>query len=162
MKYITAVVSFAVTFGLSVLLIGVPERSFSFQPFEIQADNETAVQISFLLQQDDDNGREMEASYRMPLASLEFSQATNQYVSQSEAIDDTQLPADFRLVWQAHIKAWRTHADFLRRNSLSNQPMSRCEFSRTYNKQNQEITRTWRNVLEVAEEYGADIPEGAR
>ena len=163
MKYITALVAFSVAFGFSVLLVGVPQRNFAFQTFRIQADTETGRQISFLLQQDEDNGRERDTNYRCASSSstVEFSKAVNQYVRHSEAIDDAHLPTDFRYVWQTHMKAWRTQADFLRQNNLSSEKILRAEFLRTYRYQNAEINRTWFDVLEVAREYGAVIPRKA-
>jgi len=46
-KYITAAFAFAVTFGFSVLLIGIPQENYATRTFAIRADNETGRQISF-------------------------------------------------------------------------------------------------------------------
>lgn len=162
-KHITAAVLFVLTFGLSVLLVGVPESDFAFQPFEFRADNETAIKISFLLQQDDDNGREMEANLQSADSSVEYAEAVNQYVGESAAMDDTNLPADFRIVWRAHMKAWRAYADVQRRSALHiNGTSGFSQNSEDATRADQEIYQTWLKVLKAARKYGAAIPDGAR
>ncbi|MGI8786773.1 MAG: hypothetical protein ACR2HG_03285 [Pyrinomonadaceae bacterium] len=158
MKHITAVVAFVITFGLCVLLLGVPENNLPTQSSRFQADNEMGQQIAFLLQEDDDNGRESGANSQLADTPFGYAEEVNQYVNHSEAIDDSNLPADFRIAWRAHLKAWRTNANFLKRSNLSNQKMTENEFYQAYNNQNREITETWLNVLNVARRYGVDVP----
>lgn len=161
MKYITAIAAFALTFGVSALLIGVPQQHYTAHTFAIRADRETARQISFLLQQDDDNGREMDINSRFADSNEDIADAVNEYVNRSEAIDDARLPADFRNVWQAHMQAWRAQADFLKQSNLSDEAIADDDFIETYRFQKSEIERTWFDVLGVAEEYGAVIPTDA-
>jgi hypothetical protein len=161
MKYITAAFAFAVTFGFSVLVIGIPQENYAIRFFAIRADNETGRQISFLLQRDDDNGREMDANFKFAPSPARFAEAVNQYVNDSEKIDDANLPLDFRNVWLEHLKAWRAQADFLKQSNLSDEKITEAEFLQTYRYQNAEIRRTWFDVLDVARDYGAVIPRNA-
>ncbi len=86
MKHITAAFTFAVTFGFSVLLVGIPQENYATRFFAIRADSETGEQISFLLQQDDDNGREMDANVKFAPSPARFAEAVNQYVNHSEKL----------------------------------------------------------------------------
>ncbi|CAN5789512.1 hypothetical protein BH24ACI1_BH24ACI1_25160 [soil metagenome] len=94
-KYITAAFAFAVTFGFSVLLIGIPQENYATRTFAIRADNETGRQISFLLQRDDDNGREMDANIKFASSPARFAEAVNQYVNHSEKLT-TKRAAGFQ------------------------------------------------------------------
>ncbi|HXH70143.1 MAG TPA: hypothetical protein VNI60_07425 [Pyrinomonadaceae bacterium] len=149
MKFITAVVVFSITFGFSTVLAGL-----------FAENNQTGQKISSLLQEDIQNGQEMEEMYRFA-SSLDYAEAVSEYVANSQAIDDTNLPADFRFAWQAHMAAWRTHANFLNRSDCMRKRMSEEEISQILIAQKYEIMTTWMNVLRIGIKYGAVIPPNA-
>lgn len=161
-KHITAAVIFAATFGASVFFVGVPQTSRrTTRTFSSYADSRTAMQISLFLQQDDDNGRLMEANIKNDPSPARYAEAVSRYVSHSEELEDVNLPPDFRYAWHEHLEAWRAQAEFLQASDLSDEAILDAEFLGTYRRQNAEIRRTWFDVLDVAEKYGAAIPEGA-
>jgi hypothetical protein len=150
MKFITAIVAFSITFGFSTVLAGL-----------LGENNETAQKISSLLKQDIANGYEMDAVYQATPSSFQFAKAVSDYVDKSQAIDDTNLPADFRIAWQAHMQAWNTHANFLSRNSCMKKKMTTEEISQITTEHKYEITTTWLDVLRIARKYDAVIPYNA-
>lgn len=150
MKFITAIVAFSIAFGFSTVLAGL-----------LGENNQTAQKISSLLERDIANGEKMDAIYSSHASPFEFARAVTEYVGNSQAIDDTDLPADFRIVWQAHMKAWRTHADFLSRSDCVKKRMSAEEISHIRTEQKYEIMTTWFDVLRMARRYDAVIPFNA-
>lgn len=160
MKFITAIVAFSVTFGFSAFtaqLLGA-NNQLNFRAAE---NNRTAQEISFFLEQDIANGEEMDEICQSTDSFSEYSVAVNQYVTASESIEDVNLPPDFRFVWQAHMNAWRRHADFLKSSSYPREIISKNQFSRTFTRQDDEIKSTWLTVLNVARKYDAVIPPNA-
>ena len=150
MKFITAIVAFSITFGFSTVLAGL-----------LGENNETAQKISSLLKQDIANGQRMDQAYHSGWSSFQFAKVVSDYVDKSQAIDDTNLPADFRVAWQAHMQAWNTHANFLSRTSCVKKKMSAEEISQTIYSQSSEIDATWLNVLRIGKRHGAVIPANA-
>lgn len=149
LKFITAVVAFSITFGFSTVLAGL------FSP-----NNQTAQKISLLLQQDIANGQAMDGTYQS-VFSIEFAEAVGEYTDNSQAIDDTNLPADFRFAWRNHMQAWRAHADFLNRGGCLRKSMSAEEISQIIIEQKYEINTTWMTVLRIARRHEAVIPYNA-
>ncbi len=168
MKFITTIGAFSLTFIFSVALVGFPKVDYF--PFADAGNNRVQQNVSSLLQQDIRNGLErdrkiyslMEAnlSPEPVYLSFEYAEVMSEYVDESVSIDDTNLPTDFQLAWQNHLLAWREHANFL------SKPKSHCkmqkfnseEFSRTFARQDEEITVTWGKVLSVAGKYGVTVP----
>ncbi|MGI8641902.1 MAG: hypothetical protein ACR2MG_18385 [Pyrinomonadaceae bacterium] len=167
MKFITTIGAFSLTFILSVALVGFPKTNYF--PFETVNNYRIQQNISSLLTQDISNGRERDRkiyslddtdfSSDSVYLSPEYAETISEYVNESSSIDDSDLPTDFQLAWQNHLRAWREHANFL------SKPKSHCkmqkfnseEFSRTFARQDEEITVTWRKVLSVAGKYGATV-----
>jgi hypothetical protein len=150
MKFITAIVAFSITFGFSTVLAGL-----------LGENNETAQKISSLLKQDIANGQRMDQAYHLGWSSSQFARVVSDYVDQSQAIDDTNLPADFTIAWQAHMQAWNTHANFLSRSSCMKKKMTAEEISQITTEHKYEITTTWLDVLRIARKYDAVIPYNA-
>lgn len=147
MKFITAVAAFSITFGFSTVLAGL-----------LGENNQTGQKISSLLERDIANGEEMEEISRFAYSPFEYTEVVTEYVDNSQAIDDTNLPADFRFAWQTHMRAWRAHANFLSRNDYIKKKMSAGEISKIMIEQKYEILTTWMNVLKIARRYDAVIP----
>ncbi len=159
MKFITAIIAFSIAFGFSAFLtdlLGANNR-LHFQAAET---NQTAQEISSLLEQDIENGQQIDALNPSSMTLFEYSAVVGDYVDASESIEDVNLPPDFRFAWQAHMTAWRRHADFLNINSLSSNDLDETE-SRRYASQSLEIRRTWFKVLDIGKKYGAVIPPNA-
>ena len=160
MKFITAIVTFSIAFGFSTFfaqLLGLNNQIH----FRSSENNTTAQEISSLLTQDIANGEEMDEVCQSTDSLSEYSETVSNYVSASESIEDVNLPPDFRFAWQAHMNAWRRHADFLKLSSYPRENISKNQFSRTFARQNDEIQRTWFTVLNVAGKYDAVIPPNA-
>ncbi len=150
MKFITAVVAFSITFGFSTVLAGL-----------LGENNQTGQKISSLLERDIANGQEMEEISRFAYSPFEYAEVVTGYVDNSQAIDDTNLPPDFRIAWQTHMQAWRTHANFLNPSNCKKKKMSAAEIPHLITKQKYEITTTWLDVLRIARRHGAVIPFNA-
>lgn len=160
MKFITAIVAFSITFGFSAFvaeLFGANGQLHS----SAGENNRTGQEISSLLRQDIENGQEMDAACQSGASFYEYSEAVSEYAADSAAIEDVNLPPDFRFAWQAHMDAWRGHADFLEQNNYRSEELTEIEFFQKYSKQTSEIKRTWLNVLNIAKKYGAVIPPNA-
>ena len=150
MKFITAVVAFSITFGFSTALAGL-----------FGENNPTGQKISSLLEQDIQNGQEMEQIARFAPSPFEYAEEVSEYANNSQAIDDTNLPADFRVAWRTHMEAWRTYANFLNRSDSMRKRMSKEEISQIILAQKYEISVTWMNVLRIGARHGAVIPFNA-
>ena len=166
MKFITAIAAFSLTFILSVALVGFPKTDYDTQVFELRSNIQVQQNISYLLNQDIRNGRDRDRkiyqndfSYASIYNSEEYAEIINEYVDESSSLDDSQLPADFQLAWQNHMLAWREHANFLNRSKshCKLRKMNTEEFSQVFDRQDREITRTWRKVLSLAGKYGATV-----
>ncbi len=160
MKFITAVAAFAVTFGFSAFLTNFLGLSNQSQ-FQTARTNRTGQEISSFLQQDIENGEEMDAVCESVGSISEYSEAVGEYADASGAMEDVNFPPDFRFAWQAHMNAWRSHADFLDSNDFSSSELTEKEFLQAYTNQRVEIERTWLNVLNIGKKYGAIIPPNA-
>ena len=167
MKFITGIVAFSLTFILSVALVGFPETNYEAQVFELRNNFKTEQNISYLLNQDIRNGDKrdgkiyaLEFAYDSNRVSGEYAEIIDEYVDASNSLDDTQLPADFQLAWQNHMRAWRNHSNFLSksRNSCKMRKMNSEDFAKVFEQQEREILRTWRKTLSVAAKYGATVP----
>lgn len=114
-------------------------------------ETKTAQKINELLTADIANGQERAFSE-------DSLGATLNYADEMEALDDSNLPADFRRAWREHKRAWRIQA-----NLISNAGRYRTDESlqRAWMRNNKEITRTWYRVLNTAKEHKAEIPAGA-
>lgn len=167
-KFITATVAFTAAFFLSVLLVGVPQRNFAARDFAVRG-SETQRNLRSLLRRDIRNGRERDRElYRLQQAnrsddaiytSAEYAEIIDEYVSASEALDDTDLPPDFRAAWHSHMKIWREHADFLNlsQDSAGNFEMDEDVIFQIVSDQDREITDTWREVILTASKYGVYV-----
>lgn len=170
-KQISKLVAFVVTFALSVTIAGF------FKP----AQTAQAQRITALLVEDISNGTERRiGTYTFD----EFVSKTEEYVSASENIDYSDLPADFTDAWLAHMRAWRNHSDsinnfqaannlnihFLEGGSMKMRGNSHIDsakrqairdFNLLEERQSREINRTWYKVLRLAKKYDAEIPSNA-
>lgn len=172
MKSILSIIVFTLTFGFSVLLIGLvfgfPEKESVAEVFEIRSShtrclNQSQRNIESLLRRDinkgDERSSEIREIFNQRRATTyqtnisDYSQYIREYVDYSENLDDSRVPADFQKKWRAHMKAWRTYSDFLHKTAISSEKMSETTFAQLEDDYNSEITRTWYDVLSNAEEY---------
>ncbi|HEX8248564.1 MAG TPA: hypothetical protein VF599_10355 [Pyrinomonadaceae bacterium] len=176
-KAVLSIIAFLAAFGISVAL--TPRQSKpGFAPYASRggcAKTETARRITNLLERDIQYGvvldrkmsqlrqngysRDSETYY------VNFARLTNEYVTASESIDDSDLPSDFKAAWREHMKAWRVQADFLNETSYD-APRKRSYGigsgpGKSYSEQNNEINNTWFETLRIARKYDAYIPPGA-
>lgn len=140
-KQITALLAFGVTFALSVTIA-------SFSNGQIQTSE--AEKISQFIAQDVSNGRIRRKYEGDPTA-------TANYVGKSAKLDDSELPADFRAAWRAHLRAWRNQSYFLRNYKYSDADNDAVNL-RINHQNSDEISATWWAVLRMARKHDADIP----
>jgi hypothetical protein len=159
-KHIIALVTFVATFVLSSTLVAL----LFPQPVTVARNvvvsrgckTSTAQRISQLLRQDINNGvsrRDIESAERSRAA------RTEDYVSASERLSYEDLPTNFQTAWQKHIQAWRKQANLL--NTLESDDLEDEAMERMSYRNTEEINRTWYEVLRIAKENGAVIPDGA-
>jgi hypothetical protein len=146
MKHITALVTFALTFAVSVTIAGF---------FQVKVSKSTAQKITQVLAQDIANGN-VRTAKRCRKPANELAVRTQNYVDASQSIDTEGLPGDFQAAWTRHMQAWRNHSDFL--NSVESFDSDTQETDE-YNIK--EINRTWWEVLRIARKHGAEIPADA-
>jgi len=125
-----------------------------------------AAAVSALIREDIRNGRRLDGmfygSYENPrLPSAEFAAAVEQYVDDSSSIKASDLPFDFQTTWREHMRAWREYSEFLNRmSSSSNRDNLSSEALESFEKlHSRDIDHTWREVLQIGTEYGADVPQ---
>lgn len=143
-KHISALVTFVVTFALSVTVANLLGST----------GNSNAKSIESVIAQDITNGRVRRSVYSSCLTK-KIAYVKN-YVDASESIKTDALPADFRMAWQRHMHAWRNHSDYLISANVSD-----ASFYEADAKGVDEINRTWWEVLRIARSYGAEIPPDA-
>lgn len=131
--------------------------------------NNTANKIETLLKQDDLYGRDLDRKLFQidrglvsPFTSSSYSEyadGVTEYADQSGNLSTNDLPKDFQIAWNAHMKAWRDYADFLDRmkSSSARARMDKENLGSFEDEYNNEINSTWYEVLRVADEYGADF-----
>lgn len=159
MKFITRIAAFTLTFVFSVALIGFPKAEIV--PFEIRGDSQTQQNVASLLRRDIGNGEQrdvkidkIDSESSKSVYFEEYKKFINEYVSKSSSLNDADLPPDFQIAWRAHMQAWQDYADFL--NSLETVKIPGWLFSRLEDEYDQEISRTWYEVLRVGKDYGAN------
>lgn len=166
-KFIAAVVAFSTAFFFSVLLVGFPKTNYSEQH---QCSAQARLSVTSLLEQDIAFGHQRDAQIRFLYrrndssstsiyASTDYAEIVTEYVLNSESLDDTTLPQDFRFAWRNHMQAWREHANFLNHaeGSFFSKDINRSEFFELFWMQDREITNTWRKVEVFGRRYGANV-----
>lgn len=159
-KHILALVTFVATFVFSSALVALlfpqPVKQVRNVVFNKGCKTTTAQRIFQLLQSDINNGstrRDWESNQRSLAA------RTEDYVSASERLSYEDLPMDFQAAWQKHIQAWRKQANLY--NTLDSDEFEDEAIERMSNRNTDEINRTWYEVLRIARQHGAMIPQGA-
>lgn len=147
-KHYTALFAFVAAFALSALITNF------FAAEAVYSKAETAQKITALLEQDiaNENQREVFADFE------EYAAKIADYTAKMDEIDDSNLPADFQNAWRDHKKAWRDHSVFLSEESYE---ISKRNFRYIWQKQSDEINRTWYKTLRIAKKHGAAIPPNA-
>ena len=173
-KLITAVIVFIGTFAFSSalvwLFVGFPEvQSPLICPVQMRSESPFSSDIESFLQQDIRNGRQRSGQiysvgnyYEISPSSRsfpEYARAVESYSDNSGSLDAGEFPLDFQKAWNKHMKAWRDYSDFL--SELKNNParnkVAKKDFDALESSHNNEINRTWFEVLRVADTYGAEV-----
>lgn len=173
-KLITALLAFSTTFGASTVVsrLFVAPQTVQEVSFTQRVDRNAQRKISQLLQRDIANGTlrdhqvwqldEDSRPPQSPATLAKYTEIIDNYVDKSESLDDSDLPAEFRAAWRAHVKIWREHANFLAQlkdQSKRGQIGAETE-ARLYAAQDAKITETWFKTLQVAGDYDV-FPAGA-
>ncbi len=166
MRFLSGIVAFIVTFGLSVtvvgLLFGFPKVESSSQVYKVSNYNSSAkYKIRNLIRRDVRNGyyrnlkvRKIDGYTSMSESDLynnsEYREAISEYVRRSSNISDAGMPEDFQYAWRNHMKAWQKQANYLNSMDYGN------DYSK-YSDNTNEINQTWYQVLRIAQRYGVKI-----
>lgn len=168
LKSTLSIVAFTLTFGFSVVLIGLlfgfPQPSYDYpQKAQSKCFDQTAHEIERLISQDERNGTarnssivRMDLSHQDPSAISKYSRSVSRYVQKSSSINDSNLPSDFREAWQSHMNAWANYSEFLNERRDSKSKMSDEGFNSVETRLDKEISRTWIETLRIAKAYGAN------
>ena len=127
MKSTLSIVAFTLTFGFSVVLVGL---LFGFpQPtYDYLSNRKQVAPIRLELKLNDLSLRTLTTatcetlilSYRSNFvrindyAMMEYSEFVMNYIRLSHSMDDSNLPADFRSAWRDHMNAWKDYSNFLK------------------------------------------------
>lgn len=169
MKSALSIVAFTVTFGVSVVLVGLlfgfPQTRTGYTRMaETSCFDKSCYNIERLINQDvrngdrrDSNIRRLEVYSSGNITFAEYAEIIDQYVDKSESLDDSAIPSDLQNSWRRHMKVWRDYSNFLNENKASSGEMSEAEFNEYDREFNLEITRTWYETLQIGRSYGADV-----
>jgi hypothetical protein len=167
LKSTISIVAFTLTFGFSVVLVGLlfgfPQLSFDYsQSAQTKNIDQSAYDIWRLISQDELNGTmrdssviKMDLSTQDKVAIATYAKQVDRYLIKSTSLDDSRLPSDFRAAWQEHMKAWENYSEFLNKRNESKAAVSNEEFNNLEQKYDEEISRTWFETLRIARSYGA-------
>lgn len=181
-KNILSTVAFVAAFGLSAafasLFITKPTYTYTttytsnYQPknhCRFRQTSPTADAITALIVADQANGQargnamyDIGESYPPSFNSVAFPDyagAVEQYSDASSNMATDKLPLDFKAAWREHMKAWRDYSDFLNKSMVlsGKNSLTKNEFDELDEMYGVEIARTWQKVLDIGEDYGADV-----
>ena len=169
MKSAISIVAFTVTFGFSVLLVGLlfgfPQtcNDYARKAKLTACHDKSCHNIERLINQDIRNGELRDYKIRYlgssteKLSLSEYTDFVNKYVDKSESMDDSGLPSDFQASWRRHMKAWRDYSDFLNEQKYASERLSETELIEYEREFNTEISRTWYQTLRIGRSYGASF-----
>lgn len=169
MKSALSIVAFTVTFGVSVVLVGLlfgfPQARTDYtRKAKTTCFDKSRYNIERLINQDVRNGdlrdykiRRLNSVSPDKMTISEYTEFVNDYVNKSESMDDSGMPSDFQASWRRHMTAWRDYSDFLNEHQDSSGEMSETEFNQSDREFNSEINRTWDQTLRIGRSYGASF-----
>ncbi len=174
-KTIISLLTFALTFGFSAYFASffLPEKvvvkdfnfNYNYDYNFKSAENDSAM-LKFL-RQDIQNGVERSANYynRGDESNTEYalkdyiqrkSASVKIYHEESSSMDSGGFPRDFRVAWKKHMNAWRDYSNFLVKSAHTDQ-IDENEFYTKKAELNAEISATWKDVLDIGENYDERI-----
>lgn len=164
-KSILSLTVFIAAFLFSAALVSLTAAETTISVSEVspvRANEATRTTIVRFLEKDIRNGVERDRrTFGMRknfVRSEEYlaarTQIVAQYVEQSSALDESNLPQDLQIAWLKHMRAWHNYADYLE-ESDSSDPLNEDQ-ARRYNRQ---INTTWYEVLRIAGTYDAFVRE---
>lgn len=167
-RFFTALTAFVATFifsaGLVRIIFPAPVADFVYieQPY---IKNCKARSIETFINRDINNGNRrtdflaFQRKHYGDADSAEFSESVMIYWEKSSGMNAKEFPQDFQDAWLEHMNAWGNYAEFLaqqeRRASENN--MLIADFEDLEEFYNQEISRTWSEVLRIGRTYGANV-----
>ncbi len=183
-KNILSIVAFVTAFGLSAafasLFIAKPTYTSNYslgstseytpkKYCNLRRTSPTAGAISTLIANDRANGRargskmyDIGESYPPSYDSVAFAdyaEAVEDYVNTSSSMTTGNLPRDFKSAWREHLKAWRDYSKFLNKSTeiSGRSTLTEEDFDEAKRIYDGEISRTYAKVLDVSENYGANV-----
>src|SRR5687767_5178840 len=131
MKSALSIVAFTVTFGVSVVLVGLlfgfPQTRTDYtRTAKTSCFDKSRNNIERFIDQDVRNGERRDSTLRRlefysseKISFSEYAEIITEYVDRSESMDDSEMPSDLQISWRRHMKAWRDYSDFLNENKAS-------------------------------------------
>lgn len=166
MKSVLSIVAFTVTFGFSVVLVGLlfgfPINDYDYSTISRSTcADQTCRNIEGLIYQDIENGDlrdyKINNSIKDRISFYQYSEFVENYVDKSQSMEDANFPADFKASWRRHMKAWRDYSNFLIEQRNSSNKLSKEDFSRIDDDFTVEINKTWYETLSIGRSYGANV-----
>lgn len=159
---ITFVSAFVFSVGLVRLLVSSSDVAFTFKS---QPKTALASEIESFIQQDIRHGQERNERIRLQsdkkkcFHSADYTDAVMDYWKSSSGMNAQQFPQDFQQAWQDHMDAWGDYASFLaeHKNFSTRGKITKEEFLEKEKSLNDEINRTWDELLRIGRSYGADV-----
>jgi hypothetical protein len=173
-KHIAALITFFATFAFSAfiaLLFAAPKipfvppvTTYEFKSSNYRCKKKSVNKIEDFLVRDKQNGDEMdgyklsyEDGFVLPSSVNVFANTVSEYVAESRSMDDSRFPRDFQNAWREHMDAWMEYEEFLQ--ASKNKRMTFEDFNSRTERYNDEISRTWKELLRIGREHGADLPD---
>ncbi len=116
---------------------------------------------AFILQ-DESNGNNRivnSLDWDDPATFADYAESVEEYVDVSSSMNANAFPSDFQLAWRKHMKAWRDYSNYLNETATSMvySNVSRGDFIQSDKFHSGEINRSYKEVLRIADNYGADV-----
>jgi len=171
-RYIVGIIAFIGTFAVSVglvwLIFGFPTKP-NYNYTRHKCNDRNADAIFSHISRDKRNGEirdqrsfrtnNWERNGEIGYSIENHADSVANYVDEAYRMDVTDLPQDFQIAWQIHIAAWRDYSNYL--NELKNSPETEKSDHRDFifseNRYNNEINRSWYEVLRKGRIHGADV-----
>lgn len=94
-----------------------------------------------------------------PATFANYAESVEEYVDVSSSMNANAFPGDFQTAWRKHMKAWRDYSNYLNKTAanMDDSDISREDFIKFDKFYGNEIDRTYKEFLRIADNYGAEV-----